>query len=113
MRLPVPLAFLLAAAFAAGCERPFVDVQQPAIAVESPDLGAVQTPGRVLLRVDASSFRDVAAVTVNGEALTRVGGGILWEGNVVLETGLTPLVLRATDAGGVARVDTAYALARR
>lgn len=104
------LLVALALFVAAGCERAFVPVVPPDVRVAAPgDLDEVVSADTLELTVEATSFRSVAQVSVNGAALARVGGSDRWRGRVPLADGLNVLALRAVDAQGAVGADTAYA----
>lgn len=105
------LALVLAVAVA-GCERPFIDAPEAELRVISPDLGIVFDAASVRLVVEAVLTRDVVGVTAGTVPLTRTAAD-RWEGTVPVAYGVNAIVLRASNARGVAATDTAYALVLR
>ena len=88
----------------AACERPFVEVRRPAVEVVTPDVQVVLEAPSTLVQVEASSFRAIDRVELNGEAMTS--DGALWEDTLALRRGLNTFVVTAFDAEGVAGTDT-------
>jgi hypothetical protein len=94
----------------AGCDRAFVPVVPPDVRVVEPDdLDLARTADSLDLVVEATSFRAVVEVRVDGEAFSRVGDSDRWRGRIALETGLNAIPLVARDRDGVEGVDTVFA----
>lgn len=96
--------------FLAACERPFIEVTPPEITVVDPDLSVVRVSPVINLLVEASSFRNVDRVEVNGEAMRFNEGVNGWEKTIALQETLTPLIIAAFDEDGVAGIDTVHAV---
>ncbi len=94
----------------AGCERPFVDISTPEIAVVAPDVTTAFFSESTQLVLRASSFREVTRVTVNGLSMDRNPGTGNWEANLQLMLGLNLFVVEASDLDEVTSTDTLYAL---
>ena len=62
-----------------------------------------------MVRVEATSFREVEEVRLNGKPLAFQPDLNAWEGQVTLADGLTPLIFESVDVGGIVGVDTVYA----
>lgn len=105
---PLPLALL--AALVGGCERPFVQLDPPAVEVVSPDLGVVQTAGQLPLALRVTAARGVARVEVNGEEAGFNGELGLYLDTLALAPGLNTILVGAVDGDGNAGRDTLYAL---
>ena len=95
----------------AGCERPFVEESLPEINVVEPDLSEVQTEPVINLVVQASSFRPVRSVFLNGSPMSQSNqDSRYWALAIALRLGQNPLVLDATDIDGIVRTDTVFAV---
>jgi hypothetical protein len=105
-----PLLALVALALLAGCDRPFVPLDPPAIEVVGADLGEVQTADRLPLALRVTAVRGVTRVTVNGEATTFFGEGDLYLDTLALAPGLNTFAVEAEGADGNTTRDTLYAL---
>lgn len=92
------------------CERPFVEISTPRIKVVEPDLSTVFSNPRIAISVEASSFRDVKEVTLNGTPMTFDPERNRWNISLELTNGLNTLFLEASDVDDVGGVDTAYAV---
>ena len=92
------------------CERPFVDVARPDARVVAPDLSEVQTEDTIVLEVEASSFRTIDRVEVNGTPMAFAGTENRWMAEVALLRGLNRLVLTTHDTGGTVAMDTTWAV---
>ncbi|MFT5145144.1 MAG: hypothetical protein ACI80V_003580 [Rhodothermales bacterium] len=102
---PLILVLALLAIFAAGCERPFIDVSSPRIEVVGPDPLVIQHQAEITLVVNATSFRSVNRVELGGAPLVQSGSGE-WSIPVTLTAGLNRLLVEAFDSDDVAQVDT-------
>ncbi len=92
------------------CERPFVEPRPPLLQVLEPDFSTVFVSPNTMLRVEASSFRDVREVRIDGEAMTFNPNRNAWERTLQLQRGLNRYVLTASDVGGVVGMDTLFAV---
>ena len=93
------------------CERPFVETAEPLLQVIEPDLSQVLTSQIITLRVQATHFRPLEGVTLNGVTMdpSPLGPGY-WETSLGLRIGMNTFFLTADDQDGVSRMDTAYAI---
>lgn len=105
-----PLTFSALLILLVACERPFVPVRTPEIAVVTPDLSEVQTDTLLQLEVRATSFRPITYVAVEGQPLRYDSLRNVWTGIVRLSIGLNRLRITAVDEKGVAATDTAWVL---
>lgn len=106
-------ALLLIVSFAlvaSGCDRPFREVEPPAISVVEPDLSEVLPSPEVILKVSTESFREVERVELNGAVVHYDSTTGLWTDTLYLSSGVTALVLRAYDEQDAVRTDTVYAV---
>lgn len=102
----VRLLFALGLSLAVlACERPVVEEAAPLFRVLSPDPDEALASTRELLRIEATSFRDVDSVRADGQLLRTVVPGV-FEGPVTLSVGLNRIALEAVDVGGVVGRDT-------
>lgn len=92
-----------------GCDRPFVEQEEPALEVVSPDLSEAFLGTSIMLEIEASSFREIARVTVNGEEATYDAGAGLWQIEVPITNVITRYVITAYDVEDTAGRDTVYA----
>lgn len=90
---------------ALACERPYVEESAPLFRVLNPDPDEALASTRELLRVEATSFRDVDSVRAAGQVLQTVAPGV-FEGPVTLSVGLNRIPLEAVDVGGIVGRDT-------
>jgi len=102
--LVIPL-FLFAA-----CQRPFVATTTPDIEIIEPDFSTVFSTDETLLRVRASSFRDVPLVQIDGQPMSFNREQNAWESRLQLGIGLNSFVLTAFDTEGVFQTDTLSAV---
>lgn len=93
-----------------GCDRPFIDINPPAIEVVSPDLSVVHFGPRLALRLRATSFRAVEQVLLNGEPMSFDASDGTWLDTLFLRNGLNTLLVEAVDEGGIREADTLYAV---
>lgn len=109
-RLP-PLTLLSVFAIAMiGCERPFVDIATPDVTVVAPDLSTAITAPQIELTVEATSFRNITRVSLNGADMALNVNTGNWNSIVQLSSGINALIVEAFDTENVASVDTLYAL---
>jgi hypothetical protein len=104
------IALLTAGLVHAGCDRPFVPIDPPAIEVVSPDFSEVQSLESVPVVLRVTSVRGVADVTVAGQPATRAAGTDLFLDTLSLAPGLNAFPLEARGADGNVAQDTLYAL---
>lgn len=108
-RPALPILFVLAALLAA-CERPFVDVRSPEIEVVEPDFSRIFLTDQAMLRVRASSFRDVDRVEIGSQPMSFDPQTETWTAPLQFSVGLNIVTVRAFDVEGVFQADTLYAL---
>ncbi len=105
----LPVTLLLAVVLGS-CERPFIDVRAPEIEVLEPDFSEVFLEDHAVLRVKASSFREVDRVEIGNIPMTFDPPTKTWEAPLQFSNGLNVVTLTAFDAEGVFQRDTLYAL---
>ncbi|GAB5521742.1 MAG: hypothetical protein RhofKO_39930 [Rhodothermales bacterium] len=107
-----PFGFIIAFAALAliGCDRTFVDETPPELDILAPGFDIIFETNRAELQVQAFSFREIALVTVNGEAMNYQAEQDTWRALILLDEGMNTFVVTATDVGGLATSDTLIAL---
>lgn len=109
MASTIAVATLLVVA-TTGCERPLVDISTPDITIVAPDVTTAFFSESTQLVLQASSFREVTRVTVNGLEMSLNAGTGNWEADLQLRPGLNPFVVEAADLDDVTTTDTLYVL---
>lgn len=92
------------------CERPFVPEAVPKIEVTEPGLDQVLTRPTVPIRIEATSFRPVARVEIDGQALARSEQSGTWLDTLHLQAGVNIFIITAYDEQGVQGTDTVRAI---
>ncbi len=108
-RIPFSL-LLLFGGLLLSCERPLVEESPPMIEVLAPDFDEVFVDDQVVLRVKASSFRDVTRLEIGPLPMNYNQTRDEWEALLQLVPGPNIVAITATDEGNISRTDTLYAI---
>lgn len=109
-RCYLPLLVVAGTTLLFGCERPFVDEQEPSITVLEPDLSQVLLENNATLRVAATSFRTVTRVDLGDVPMGFDPSTQTWEAPLLLSPGLNIIQLTAFDESGLSTTDTLLAI---
>ncbi|MEM6647954.1 MAG: kelch repeat-containing protein [Bacteroidota bacterium] len=104
------LTLLLVALVATACDRTFIDETTPTIEVVAPAFDTVFSSRQADLEVRASSFREIASVAVNGEAMQYQATQDVWQAPLILRDGINTFIVTAADEQGLTTSDTLVAV---
>lgn len=95
-------------ALVGACDRPFVEPRAPALVIHEPADSLIFLRDSVQVSIEASSFRQVDRVTVDGDTLHYDEADRRWYGTVPLDAMVNHLVVAVSDARGTTRRDTLH-----
>lgn len=106
MRSGVVILVCILAVTCTSCDRPFREVEPPAIEVLHPDANQILLTEATGVRLRTSSFRDVQRVTIGDRVASFDSTTGEWRDTLLLRVGLNTFALRAQDVLGTVRTDT-------